>query len=538
MVKELLNSILGKETEDDIPDELPSLADSANSAKKPSSVPDELPQIKVPSKSSSASLVLSSFKSLTAPVTSQASKPSTTPNSVTKPLGDTSKPIEKVIDSPNISKTVTLVKKEDTKDSNSKDYKDRSIIEREIELLQKEFSQPEEVKIVVQDAPNLEENKLKTTEINDIIVDNVHTDDMHFAMNSMAVKLQEQQSKPGFFSDFYKILKEQGYNDALLSQDLFNRMKNYHDIKPNETGTIFTGNEPELKENLLQKINELKELESKWQVQKSILEEDKKFLLQREEEIQTKISELKKVSNELKFHQNVTQTQYFKLKNGVVIKNVREMLEVLKVIDDETFNYHISNGRNDFYEWIKNIVKDESLAHKMLGKRDRNHLILTMEAEIKQEELNPKSNSLYNLLYNKENNKNKINSEKNNNSEQNTTNTKQNTEQTSSLMPSISQNKPQPILNSSKLNLRTSYKEPENPDHFFKLKNGQTVRNLTDLTKALQEISDEEFRFHVNNYKNDFAQWVRHIFKDEKLANYLEPIKTKQEMIHFLDVFL
>ena len=70
-----------------------------------------------------------------------------------------------------------------------------------------------------------------------------------------------------------------------------------------------------------QLLTQLQNLENKWQTQKVALEEDLKFLHERESEIQLKTSELAKIMNELKLYKNVPPEKYFCLYNGVIIKN-------------------------------------------------------------------------------------------------------------------------------------------------------------------------------------------------------------------------
>ncbi len=62
-------------------------------------------------------------------------------------------------------------------------------------------------------------------------------------------------------------------------------------------------------------------------------------------------------------------------------------------------------------------------------------------------------------------------------------------------------------------------KVPE--EHVFWCRDGRVIRDMPELGEALASMSDETFVSHSNTEKNDFANWVRDIIKDEKLARDL-----------------
>jgi len=66
-----------------------------------------------------------------------------------------------------------------------------------------------------------------------------------------------------------------------------------------------------------------------------------------------------------------------------------------------------------------------------------------------------------------------------------------------------------------------------NSDHYFFVNDGTVLKNVLDLSKQLDKMSDEVFRYHVNDMKNDFASWIKEIFKEEKLAEEL--LKTTEK---------
>ena len=82
-------------------------------------------------------------------------------------------------------------------------------------------------------------------------------------------------------------------------------------------------------------------------------------------------------------------------------------------------------------------------------------------------------------------------------------------------------------------------KVPE--EYIFWCQDGHVFRNMSELGEALASMSDETFTFHSNSEKNDFANWVRDIIGDGKLArdlarsqNRAQAAKKVAERVDFL----
>ena len=69
------------------------------------------------------------------------------------------------------------------------------------------------------------------------------------------------------------------------------------------------------------------------------------------------------------------------------------------------------------------------------------------------------------------------------------------------------------------------------PEQSFWVHNGPVVRNLHEFEKAIEHMNDEIFRHHVYNSRNDFANWVRDIIKDEELADDMLKVKSKDKTL-------
>jgi len=58
---------------------------------------------------------------------------------------------------------------------------------------------------------------------------------------------------------------------------------------------------------------------------------------------------------------------------------------------------------------------------------------------------------------------------------------------------------------------------------------GKVIKNLRELRKALDDMSDETFRYHLGGGRNDFSKWIREVVGDEELANDLNKAKSRVE---------
>ncbi len=75
----------------------------------------------------------------------------------------------------------------------------------------------------------------------------------------------------------------------------------------------------------------------------------------------------------------IAEHQYFRLKNGHVLKSLDELGVALREMDDATFHHHVNHERNDFANWTEYVFSEKDLAKKMMhatSKREMGDLIL------------------------------------------------------------------------------------------------------------------------------------------------------------------
>jgi hypothetical protein len=66
-------------------------------------------------------------------------------------------------------------------------------------------------------------------------------------------------------------------------------------------------------------------------------------------------------------------------------------------------------------------------------------------------------------------------------------------------------------------------------DQRFWCHDGKNIKNLRELRKALIDMSDETFHYHLGEGRNDFSKWIREVVGDEKLAEDLNKTKSRMQ---------
>jgi len=63
----------------------------------------------------------------------------------------------------------------------------------------------------------------------------------------------------------------------------------------------------------------------------------------------------------------------------------------------------------------------------------------------------------------------------------------------------------------------------------FNLADGRQLKNLMELSAALEDMDEATFRHHVNEARNDFANWVKDTMNEAELADKFNAKYTKAE---------
>ncbi len=62
---------------------------------------------------------------------------------------------------------------------------------------------------------------------------------------------------------------------------------------------------------------------------------------------------------------DVPEEYVFRSSNGHILRNMRELGEELKTMSCQDYAYHANAEKNDFTNWVKDIIKDEGLSKNL-----------------------------------------------------------------------------------------------------------------------------------------------------------------------------
>lgn len=64
--------------------------------------------------------------------------------------------------------------------------------------------------------------------------------------------------------------------------------------------------------------------------------------------------------------------------------------------------------------------------------------------------------------------------------------------------------------------------------------NGIRVKNLKELVKLFEKMSDDDYAYHVNEEKNDFANWAEGVFRNGHLAANFRSARSRKEAYQYV----
>jgi len=67
-------------------------------------------------------------------------------------------------------------------------------------------------------------------------------------------------------------------------------------------------------------------------------------------------------------------------------------------------------------------------------------------------------------------------------------------------------------------------------ENTFWLKGGRPIKNIAELGRELRQMDAETFSYHVNDEKNDFANWIQNCAQDEKLSTLARMTRDRERM--------
>ncbi|MEI6532303.1 MAG: hypothetical protein WCO06_00530 [Candidatus Roizmanbacteria bacterium] len=74
--------------------------------------------------------------------------------------------------------------------------------------------------------------------------------------------------------------------------------------------------------------------------------------------------------------------QRFWLSDGQVLSDMLDLLEVLRKMSEETYKKHVNQEKNDFAEWIGNVLHDRICAIKLRKAHSLNDSVKVLEENL------------------------------------------------------------------------------------------------------------------------------------------------------------
>ncbi|MFC1648271.1 hypothetical protein ACFL1B_02320 [Nanoarchaeota archaeon] len=195
-------------------------------------------------------------------------------------------------------------------------------------------------------------------------------DEIETATVSAPAKLSGKPGEEGFFSEFHKFLDgNEVYQvaDDVLDKDLLEKMKEYHTHK--DQGKPYYFHSEELKSALQDSLIELRNLERGWYLHKENIAKEERLLVEKEKELSEKLEALRHIMKQMKARESfkAEASEPFKMSNGTMVKSLADLRAALRVMSDDIFKSHVSDGKNDFADWVREVYGNDALADA-LGK--------------------------------------------------------------------------------------------------------------------------------------------------------------------------
>ncbi|MBE3091582.1 MAG: hypothetical protein IMZ42_04635 [Candidatus Atribacteria bacterium] len=74
----------------------------------------------------------------------------------------------------------------------------------------------------------------------------------------------------------------------------------------------------------------------------------------------------------------------FYLNNGKKLKNIAELMESLKDMDQDLFSFHVNEQNNDFASWIRDVFGEKELARRIRDARHPANMLKSIEKYIQR----------------------------------------------------------------------------------------------------------------------------------------------------------
>ena len=89
-----------------------------------------------------------------------------------------------------------------------------------------------------------------------------------------------------------------------------------------------------------------------------------------------------------------------------------------------------------------------------------------------------------------------------------------------------------------KKNIKENKYDDVNFEQSFFVCTGDVLNNLIQLPEFLDSLGNHDFMYHVNDDKDDFANWVEFVFGEKNLANKLRKTQNQNKYVKIIKLYL
>jgi len=82
---------------------------------------------------------------------------------------------------------------------------------------------------------------------------------------------------------------------------------------------------------------------------------------------------------------NADELSSFWVNNGPILRNLKDLKDALLNMNQETFSYHVNKEKNDFAVWVKDTLKNNTLAKKLLKTKTVESMVEVINNVLKYE---------------------------------------------------------------------------------------------------------------------------------------------------------
>jgi len=75
--------------------------------------------------------------------------------------------------------------------------------------------------------------------------------------------------------------------------------------------------------------------------------------------------------SQMRLHDPIDGSQHFRVVDGRTLCGLKDLALVMEHLADEVFHHHVSGDKNDFANWVRDVIHDEALAQEMMQSLDK-----------------------------------------------------------------------------------------------------------------------------------------------------------------------